>query len=640
MGDRQITDDFLRDFFGIEEDSGAELEHIRSRLERIQFINGEDICVIDERPDGMFFLESGIAVVLDRDGKQINVMHPGQYFGEYAVLSGQRRLSTVRSLGRTVVYKLDNDAMAEILSRHPGMYGELMKRVYAQVTGKHEQLLALTGMKRGVLRHPGNSTPLTLRRIVIQYGLLAAVFALALILIPRGAPGPVFILPLALMLVYVLITKRTVESLVVSGLLAAALVYRTGITPSYTEALLETIADADNVFTVYIMALMGGVVALIEGSGAVTAFKKAIDKRVKTARGVRLAALGTTAVTSIDDGLNMVVGASSVRSAADDLRIPREETSLLMSFLPTQLSSFLPFSLWGVFVTGTINAVSRGSGVELFCKALPFNFFSIISVLAMVLFCFGRLPLFKSIRNARRRVEQGGELWPKGSERYIVGQNGEIWGRVTNLILPVAALAVFTMTVRTVYSGGFIIDTACGLTATVVFMFFLYVIRVKMPPEQFFDHLLAGIRSMALPVIIYLLTMCFSTLLDQQGMGEYFDEAILTIVPAAKFMPATLFLLGTLFTVALGSSWSMYALIFPLTLRFASVMGLSVSLCIGAVCSAGIAGEKLCVFTGESLAIADAVGIAPDSVTRLRLPYTVVFSLLSLALYVAAGFVF
>ena len=63
----------------------------------------------------MFFLDSGAAVVLDRDGQQINVMHEGQYFGEYAVLSGQRRLSTVRAYGTAVAYRLGKDDMLEVL---------------------------------------------------------------------------------------------------------------------------------------------------------------------------------------------------------------------------------------------------------------------------------------------------------------------------------------------------------------------------------------------------------------------------------------------------------------------------------------------------------------------------------------------
>ena len=276
MPKSRIDDTFIKDFFqiGDAEEDKKEIEEIKSKMQRLQFENGKDICVIDGEPDCMFFLESGTAIVLSREGEQINIMHEGQYFGEYGVLSKQKRLSTVRSLGRTIVYRLDADDMMSILAKHPEVYGELMKRVYGQVSGKHSQILALSGMRKGILQHPKNETPLSKRRMVIQYGILALIYVLCWILIPKNANAPVFLAPLALMLVYVLITKRTVESLIVSSMLAALLVFRNGISASFSDAMIETMMCFDNAWTVFVMALMGSVVQLIEASGAVTAFKK------------------------------------------------------------------------------------------------------------------------------------------------------------------------------------------------------------------------------------------------------------------------------------------------------------------------------------------------------------------------------
>lgn len=75
-----IDDEFLCGFFGMGTSPGelADMAELRARLVRLQFENGEDICTIDGPPDGMFFLESGVALVLDRDGQQVNVMHEGQ----------------------------------------------------------------------------------------------------------------------------------------------------------------------------------------------------------------------------------------------------------------------------------------------------------------------------------------------------------------------------------------------------------------------------------------------------------------------------------------------------------------------------------------------------------------------------------
>ena len=55
MEKQQISDDYLREFFGIrgDEEGNAELEEIKSRLVRLQFKHGEDICRIDDEADGM-----------------------------------------------------------------------------------------------------------------------------------------------------------------------------------------------------------------------------------------------------------------------------------------------------------------------------------------------------------------------------------------------------------------------------------------------------------------------------------------------------------------------------------------------------------------------------------------------------------
>ena len=639
MPTRQIDKEYIRAFFGIEQspEGEEELRDIGEKLERLQFRHGQDICTIDGEPDGMFFLESGTAVVLDREGEQINVLQEGQYFGEYAVLSQQRRLSTVRSQGQTVVYRLRNEDVMEILRRHPNTYGELMKRVYGQVSQKHTQLLTLSRMQRGILRSPNNDAPMTPLHMLSHYGLLAAVFVLSALLVPKGAAAPVFLLPLALMVVYVLVTRRTVESLIVAGMLAALLAHRSGLAVSYTDALLETLSDADNAFTVLVMALMGGAVELIEASGAVTAFKKICDRRIRSRKGARFAMLGILAVTAIDDCLNMLCASTSLRAVEDEQKVPREEQGLLLSFLPTTLCSFIPLSLWGIFVIGSIQPGYGGDSAALFCSAIPLNFFSIVTVAALLLFCVDKLPRSKRLRKAEARVESGGPLWPEGSERYLLREDPAFWGKLVNLILPVVVLAAASLLLRSLRAGSFVLDSACGLVAALVFMFFLYCAQGLMSPEQYFEHLVSGIQSMVLPILLYLLTMCFSALLETEGMGAFFDGAVLQLQRLSGLLPAVLFFVFTLLALALGSSWAMFVIGFPVAIRMATAVGVSLPLCVGAVCAAGIAGESLCLYSSGSLSVGSSIGCDPRAVLAVRLPYALLFSILSLLLYLLSG---
>jgi Na+/H+ antiporter NhaC len=285
-----------------------------------------------------------------------------------------------------------------------------------------------------------------------------------------------------------------------------------------------------------------------------------------------------------------------------------------------------------------MNPVTGENSVALFCRSIPFNFFSLIAALAMVLFCFEKLPRSRRLREAENRVKSGGELWPEGSERYLIRDDTEVWGKIRNLLLPVIVLAISSLLVRSLRSGSFVVDSACGLVVTLVFMFVFYCAQDVLTPDQFFDHLVSGLQSMVLHIVLYLLTMCLTSLLKSAEMGLYFDQAVLALEMMAPLLPSVLFFVSTLLTIALGSSWAMYVIGFPTAIRLASVMGLSIPLCAGAICAAGIAGEKLCVFTSDSLSIGNAIGCDPGKILSVRMPYSICFFLVSLLLYIIAGF--
>ena len=642
MAQERIDDAYLRGFFGISSgpEGDQELAELRSKLTRIKYQNGQDICTIGSVGDCMFFLESGTAVVLDLDGQQINMLHEGEYFGEYGVLSGDRRLSTVRAYGTVIVYRLEAADMMEILRRHPAVYGDMMKRVYAKVTQKHRELIQLTRLHRGILQHPKNQQLQSPRRILIRFGVLAAIFLLSYLFVPVGTSAPVFLLPLILMLVYALLTRRTLESLIVAAMYAAFLFWRSEVSVSFTDSLIEMVCDADNAVTILILSMMGAFVTLIEASGAVTAFKKIVDRRAESARDVRFSLFGIMLVTSIDDCLNFLCGASSTNDAAEAHRVSCEDRALMLSFLPTVFCSFIPISLWGIFVTSYLTPNVNRAGLSLFVRSIPFNFYSIVAVIAMLLLCLDKLPLSRQMQQARRRVKDGGALWPEGSERFLTADDSLVWGRLWNLLLPVAFFVIASLTLRSICSHGFVVDSAVGLVATLIFMFVLYCAQGLMSPEQFAEHLISGIQSMVLPNVLYLLSICFATLLNDQAMGETFDDLMVMLQPASPLLPAGLFILSLLFSIALGSSWGMYAVAFPVAIRMAVTVGIRLPLCIGAVIAAGIAGEMCSVFSSDNASVGEAIGCNPEAVVKVRLPYGIIFALIALLLYIPAGFLF
>lgn len=641
---KRISDKYLKDFFNLDdsEESKADLEELSGKLKKLTFEHGENIITAGEDADGMFFIESGSATVLNKNGEQVNLMHIGQYFGEYAVLTGEKRLTTVRAFGKTVVYKVENEDLLSFLSKHPHVYSEMMKKVYGQLSSKHSQILALSSMKKGVLSHPANDHPITLKQGLFQYGFLALV-VIASFLLPRGISGPIFLLPLIFMIAYVLITKRTLESIVASCLIAGILAYKGHFLTGTMDALIETFGAADNVFTVIVMVLMGALVNLIVNSGGVTAFEKSAAKHAKSQKHVFFTSFVIMIMTSIDEGLNMLCAQYALYNPSKEKRIPRERQALFYGMLPVVLCSFVPLSLWGIFVIGTMNVTFGADSVALFCKAIPFNFFSIITVIAMILLSLGKLPRNKQLKAGDKRVEENGDLWPEGSEKYLSEHSTEVWGKISNVMLPIIVLMVASLAVRSISSGSFSVDSSIGLTVALLFTFALFCLRRIMSPSEFVEYAVQGIADSTLPVIMYLMTIFFSSMLDTLKLDTYFELAIDEFDHLLFLLPAAVFLFCMLLTTALGSSWAMYAIAFPIVYSLVKNFGIDsttvLALFIGAIAGAGIAGEKNCAFTFEALNVGTTVGIAPDVAKKLRLFYSTIVSLIAFVLYLIAGII-
>lgn len=639
MTAKVITGDYLRDYFKIEDtpEGTDELALIQSRLICMEIPHGTEVIHIGDEADGMYFIESGMLEVLDAGGDQINVMHEGICFGEYAVISKQRRLSTVKAQGKCVIYKLENEDVWAVMARHPEVYAEMMKNVYSQVSEKHMQVQALSRAQRGILQDPENRETFSLKKTIIFYSSVVLVMALSLLYARIDGPVPVFALPIVFMIVYVLITKRTVESLVVATLYAALLAFRTEVSVGFTDAFMGTMGVADNIYTVLVMALMGGLFTVIEASGAVTAFGRVVEKKAHNRVDLLLMSVGIMFISSIDDCLNMMCAARSTKKMANKYRITREEQSVLYSFLPTVLCSFFPLSLWAIFVVGTMNATVKTNAFQLFCKSIPCNLYSIVVLIATVLFCCGKLPRTKRLRQAAERAEKGGKLWPEGSEKFLLDEDTKMWGKRRNLFIPIIVFTVASFAARSISGGSFMVDSACGLVFTIIVTFMLYCGQSIMSPEQFMEYLVQGIQSVALPIVLYLLAICFTGLLEELKMESFFDGLILSYGRIPGLLPFALFLLSMLLTWALGSSWAAYAISFPIGLRLCLAIGGNMPLCIGAICAAGIAGEKNCFLTADAFNVGNMIGCDPKPIRRIRIVYSLVFTAISAALYFVAG---
>ncbi|MCS7003968.1 MAG: mechanosensitive ion channel family protein [Cytophagales bacterium] len=98
-----------------------ELELLASRVQRKIFGPPERIVIEGQEGDSMFFIESGRVAILIKqpDGNQLKVaeLTSGSFFGEMALLTGEKRKATVTALNEVTLFEISKDDLLPILEK-------------------------------------------------------------------------------------------------------------------------------------------------------------------------------------------------------------------------------------------------------------------------------------------------------------------------------------------------------------------------------------------------------------------------------------------------------------------------------------------------------------------------------------------
>ncbi|MDD7909105.1 MULTISPECIES: cyclic nucleotide-binding domain-containing protein [Pseudovibrio] len=108
--------------------------------ERMEFQDGEDMCVQGDVGDSAFIILSGEAAVVV-DGEHVATVGHHAIVGEIAILCDVPRTATLRAVGTTDVLTVSKDNFLKLLKEFPEMSLEVM-RVLAQRLEKTTRDLA------------------------------------------------------------------------------------------------------------------------------------------------------------------------------------------------------------------------------------------------------------------------------------------------------------------------------------------------------------------------------------------------------------------------------------------------------------------------------------------------------------------
>ena len=464
------------------------------------------------------------------------------------------------------------------------------------------------------------------------------------------------LLPPLIAIVLALITKEVYSSLfvgiLVGGLLYSGFNFEGTIVHVFRDGFIASIANEDNIGIILFLIILGAIVAMMNKSGASSAFGKWAAKHIKSRVGAQLATILFGMLIFVDDYFNCLTVGSVMRPVTDKHRVSRAKLAYLIDATAAPICIIAPISSWAAAVTGFV-AEEQVNGFELFLRAIPFNFYAVLTIVFMVLLTISKTdfgPMKLHEMNALK-----GDLFTSDAESFknSVTEDTKTKGKVIDLIFPVVVLIVSCI-IGMIYTGGFFDGVSfinafseCKASQGLVFGSFVtliitiayFIIRRVVSFKDCMGSIPEGFKAMVPAIMILACAWTLKTITDSLGAGAYIEKIVDSSAASfAMFLPAIIFLIAVGLSFATGTSWGTFGILIPLVLKVVPYESGVLSIIAISACMAGAVCGDHCSPISDTTIMASA-GSNSNHINHVstQLPYALTVAGISFVTYVIAG---
>ncbi len=404
--------------------------------------------------------------------------------------------------------------------------------------------------------------------------------------------GFIVLVPTIIVLATAVLARKVLLSLFL-GVVSACLIATDFSVVSSTKLFFirnyEVIADYQNLLLVFFLIFLGILIEILTHTGCMQLYSKALMKKLKTSMQAQMASLSHSFFFFIDDYFNALMIGSIMRPIMDHFKQPRAKLAHFINSVGASMAVMIPASSWtGMIIAQLIaQGINSPSGSILpvdpfyaYLCMLPVFFFPIISIASawyVVIrdISFGAMAKFEAIAEKTGNVF-GGKEPIKHTKEVCIKEASMI-----DVALPLATfIVVFLITLFA--SGNYwllggtkslfeaFVSAKCTLSlciasiSSVTVATVLYLISTHGNIKKIASLWWDGFWFMKTSLLLLVFAWTFSALLDQDvHTGAYVANNLLSSLNLT-LLPGIVFLVSTLISAGIGSSWGTIMLLTPL----------------------------------------------------------------------------
>ena len=409
--------------------------------------------------------------------------------------------------------------------------------------------------------------------------------------------------------------------------------------------------------------VLGIIVALINKAGAAAAFGRWAKTHIKSRVGAQLATFALGVLIFIDDYFNCLTVGSVMSPVADNHKISRAKLSYIIDATAAPICMIAPISSWAAAVSSYADGTGL-SGFELFIKAIPYNFYSLLTIVFVVVMVVMKAD-YGPMRLHERNAILHGDV--HSTDERVDGMKTEEnpRGRVIDLLLPVVVLIAISV-VGMLYVGGMWgadlwggtdnVGTLVGafgntdatvalpwgglvaLAVVILWMLCRKLVNFKEAMECVPQGFVAMVPAM---IILTMATALKNISNDQLGAAAYVEMLMKSEVAQnlQNFLPAVIFAVACFLAFATGTSWGTFGILIPIVSEMFDatnpllIIGMSACLA-GAVC-----GDHCSPISDTTIMSSAGARCVHVNHVATQLPYAITVAVISMICFLLAGFV-
>ena len=442
----------------------------------------------------------------------------------------------------------------------------------------------------------------------------------------EGTYGILSLIPVLVVIITAIITKRAVEPLILGTLVGYVIIAKEGFLVAYLDSLYVELGES--AYYVVIFGLFGIFIHMLDKANAVSGFTKLGLKFANTKKKAGFLTWIMGIIFFLDNYFSVLAAGVSNRAIADKNKMSREMFAFSINSVAGCTCVLVPLSLWGVFMSGQVETtlgLEAGAGLSEIIKALPFTLFAWVLLIFVILYQLRIVKPFGKMKQAELRAEQEGMILPPDLAAEHVEEEEQKTTSVWNFLVPMVCLIAVTLITQ---------ELMYGLIVGIALCYILYIPQKLIKAEEAFDAIFRGFEEMFVVTAIVISAFVLQNCNDELGLAPYVVNSI-----NGGSLPVIAFVIMMVLGFVTGSFWGMAAVCFPIMLPLAESLDANMYLTIGAVIAGAAAGSSTC-FYGDSVTLSCSISqIRNNDFLRTGLPMVVPPIIVTIILYLIFGFV-